>query len=664
MSTSQFARLELLAELDTLLAGLREWTDRAPDWPPARQCQALVRRLTERMDALRVRWEAPLVVALLGGTGTGKSTLVNALVGDEVTAVGRERPTTRVPTLVCRPDYWPADFGIRPDRVRVVHRDLPTLRDWVLLDCPDPDTTEEEPGGTAAAAEQVTSPPARRADASTLAETSTLAADTNLARLRELLPQCDVLIVTTTQQKYRSARVNEELAAAARGARLIFVQTHADTDEDIRHDWCKVLCGDQVGWAPPTKAPPNTSLVGDAHHTALVGGAHPTMGDRHPAAGEMFFVDSPAALADARAGVAPRGEFARLVELLSRELAGSAAHRIRRANFLDLADQTLAACQGKLAGALPAIDRLEAAIADQRARLAGRAAAELRRELLTSRRHWENRLLGEVAGRWGFSPFSLVLRAYQGLGGLIASTTLFRMRSPAQLAIWGALEGARRLRDRRERDAAEQVWARAAAWGWDESELRSAGLIVDGFAAEAGLPRGELHGDALAAQANRSGADFVQAAGTGLQGVISRLAARQAAWWKRWAYELALLAMLGAILFRLGKNYFYDSWLGPEVFGATTPAQVHGMDFFIQSGFWLLLWCLLLLWLFTARLRRGLGGAIDELAGRWTREAPLPGLFAGTERQCQIVRQFSDDCQRLQAKLNMARRQIEAPRGT
>ena len=89
---------------------------------------------------------------------------------------------------------------------------------------------------------------------------------TNLARLRELLPQCDVLLVTTTQQKYRSARVNEELAAAATGARLIFVQTHADTDEDIRADWRRVL-------APTYQV------------------------------SEMFFVDSPAALADAQAGM-------------------------------------------------------------------------------------------------------------------------------------------------------------------------------------------------------------------------------------------------------------------------------------------------------------------------------------------------------------------------
>jgi hypothetical protein len=619
MPSPQFAQLELLAEFDELLAGLRAWAEGAPDWPPARACQALVRRLTERTDALRLRSEAPLVVAMLGGTGTGKSTLVNALVGAEVTAVGRQRPTTRVPTLICRPDYSPEDFGIDPGSVQVVHRDLPVLRDWVLLDCPDPDTTEEEPGGPVLSSPAIAEPPG-------YLELSVAPPGTNLARLRELLPQCDVLLVTTTQQKYRSARVNEELAAAATGARLIFVQTHADTDEDIRADWRRVL-------APTYQV------------------------------SEMFFVDSPAALADAQAGIAPRGEFARLVELLSRELAGAAAHRIRRANFLDLAEQTLAACQDKLAAGLPAVQQTEGAIAEQRARLAGGAAAELRRELLSSRRHWENRLLGEVAGRWGFSPFSLVLRAYQGLGGLIASATLLRMRSPAQLAIWGALEGARRLRDRRERGEAEQVWSRAAAWGWDESELRSAGLIVDGFAAEAGLPRSELHGEALAAQAGRSGTDFVQAAGTQLQAVITRLASRHSSWWTRWRYELALLLMLGLVLYRLGKNYFYDTWLGPEFFNVTKQAQVHGMDFFVQSGFWLLAWCGLLLWLFTARLRRGLRGAIDELAGRWTRETPLGGLFGGVERECQAAEQFHDQCQRLQAKLTETRRQVETPPG-
>ena len=56
----------------------------------------------------------------------------------------------------------------------------------MLIDCPDPDTNE--------------------------AETH----DSNLARLHQLLPYCDVLIYTSTQQKYRSARVGDELAQAAK----------------------------------------------------------------------------------------------------------------------------------------------------------------------------------------------------------------------------------------------------------------------------------------------------------------------------------------------------------------------------------------------------------------------------------------------------------------
>ena len=89
---------------------------------------------------------APLVVATLGGTGTGKSALVNALLGAEVVQTGRSRPTTTRPTLVCRPGLTPEMLGIDPASVEWIERDLPALRDLVLVDCPDPDTTEEERG--------------------------------------------------------------------------------------------------------------------------------------------------------------------------------------------------------------------------------------------------------------------------------------------------------------------------------------------------------------------------------------------------------------------------------------------------------------------------------------------------------------------------------------
>ena len=83
---------------------------------------------------------------------------------------------------------------------------------------------------------------------------------------------------------------------------------------------------------------------------------------------------------------------------------------------------------------------------------------------------------------------------------------------------------------------------------------------------------------------------------------MARLAQRHTGWFTRWRYEILLAAMLGLLLYRLGKNFFYDSWL------AEHPAPVFGLDFYVSAGFWLVLWCLLLLWAFCSRLRRGLRG--------------------------------------------------------
>jgi energy-coupling factor transporter ATP-binding protein EcfA2 len=64
---------------------------------------------------------APLLVAVAGGTGAGKSTTVNSLAGAAVTAVSVVRPTTRTPTLVCHPDdrAWFDDDRVLPDLTRI-----------------------------------------------------------------------------------------------------------------------------------------------------------------------------------------------------------------------------------------------------------------------------------------------------------------------------------------------------------------------------------------------------------------------------------------------------------------------------------------------------------------------------------------------------------------
>lgn len=273
MPSNDLAQIELLAEIDALARRFETWAQSAPPWTVAETCRAIIARLSTRLASLRIRLESPLVIAILGGTGTGKSSLINALAGAELVRSGRGRPTTLRPTLLCRPDFGPEMLGINPAEVDLIQQDIPALANLVLVDCPDPDTT----------------------DSQTSSELGTPSADSTLARLRRILPHCDVLIVAATQQKYRSARVSDELSAAAPGARLVFVQTHADRDADIRDDWRLVLA---------------------AHYEP----------------GHIFLVDSVTALVDAQQGRAPQGEFAALADLLTRQFVGTAAARIRRDN--------------------------------------------------------------------------------------------------------------------------------------------------------------------------------------------------------------------------------------------------------------------------------------------------------------------------------------------
>jgi energy-coupling factor transporter ATP-binding protein EcfA2 len=67
------------------------------------------------------RSAAPVLVALVGSTGAGKSTLVNSIVGAKVSATGVRRPTTNSPVLACHPDDidWFAENNFLPTLPRV-----------------------------------------------------------------------------------------------------------------------------------------------------------------------------------------------------------------------------------------------------------------------------------------------------------------------------------------------------------------------------------------------------------------------------------------------------------------------------------------------------------------------------------------------------------------
>ncbi|MBO3103345.1 50S ribosome-binding GTPase [Cellulomonas sp. zg-ZUI168] len=103
----------------------------------------LVDQLGEHLVPRLTELSAPAVVVVSGSTGAGKSTLVNSLVGSEVSTAGVLRPTTRRPVLVHNPlDAELLSHHPVLESVTVVADDQ-VPRGIALLDAPDLDSVLE-----------------------------------------------------------------------------------------------------------------------------------------------------------------------------------------------------------------------------------------------------------------------------------------------------------------------------------------------------------------------------------------------------------------------------------------------------------------------------------------------------------------------------------------
>ena len=87
---------------------------------------------------------APLVVVVLGSTGSGKSSLFNALAGRDVSPSGILRPTTRRPVALAHPDDADAELlpGLAERDALELVLDPAIGRGLVLVDAPDFDSVE------------------------------------------------------------------------------------------------------------------------------------------------------------------------------------------------------------------------------------------------------------------------------------------------------------------------------------------------------------------------------------------------------------------------------------------------------------------------------------------------------------------------------------------
>jgi hypothetical protein len=157
--------------LRQLEASLRGWLNINHRYPLSAGARSTLEHLADDLhrqaDALDA--DRPLlVIMLMGGTGVGKSTLLNALAGGTIAQASFARPTTRDPVVYFHESIKADRLDPALQHCRLVQHDRPALEQKIIVDTPDLDSND-------------------------------LA---NREKLHHLLPVADIVLYVGSQEKY------------------------------------------------------------------------------------------------------------------------------------------------------------------------------------------------------------------------------------------------------------------------------------------------------------------------------------------------------------------------------------------------------------------------------------------------------------------------------
>ena len=125
-----------------------DWGHQATEagWLTVRQASRLQADKDQNPTSLFASQEhRPLVVAFFGGTGVGKSSLLNRLAGQSVAKTGVVRPTSREVSIYLHEsihiEQLPKDFPV--ERIRIARHQEHDKKEIMWVDMPDMDSTDQ-----------------------------------------------------------------------------------------------------------------------------------------------------------------------------------------------------------------------------------------------------------------------------------------------------------------------------------------------------------------------------------------------------------------------------------------------------------------------------------------------------------------------------------------
>ena len=189
---------------DQTYQALLDWASQAQQagWLSDDDIKAIQQLETAHAESLFEN-QRPLLVAFFGGTGAGKSSLLNRLAGQPVAQVGIVRPTSHHVTLYLHNSYRDSlhEQALPTEQTRIVYHDDDSKKAFAWLDMPDIDSTEQD----------------------------------NRAIVESWLPFIDWLIYVVTPDRYQDDLGWQFLQARENRHAWLFVMNH--WDEGVPEQW-------------------------------------------------------------------------------------------------------------------------------------------------------------------------------------------------------------------------------------------------------------------------------------------------------------------------------------------------------------------------------------------------------------------------------------------